>query len=232
MTQKSCRKSFFSTLALAAVMLFSGHAEARHVRGHATHRASFRHHSVHRGGYGHVLQCVAFAKEASEVSLRGNARDWWYNAAGVYARGNAPEAGSILNFRGIRRMPLGHVAVVRAVEDNRTIYIDQSHWNSNGVARNVRVVDVSPNNDWSAVRVSLNDSSGRLGSIYPTYGFIYSRPDGQNAAPQVVLARATTFRHRGTIQGSSPLNHPMSTTEVAEAPDDAFTSDAPNRSIR
>jgi hypothetical protein len=38
------------------------------------------------------------------------------------------------------------------------------------------VVDVSEANDWSAVRVGLG-RSGDFGSVYPTYGFIYDRPD-------------------------------------------------------
>lgn len=238
MKHKSCRKTFSSALALSAIAFFSGQAQARHSSGHHrravfhSHRSNSHHHS-----YTHVIQCVAYAKAASEVVLHGNARDWWHNAAGVYARGSAPQAGSILNFRAIRRMPLGHVAVVRSVEDSRTIYIDQSHWASNGIAHNVRVVDVSPNNDWSAVRVALNDRSGRLGSIYPTYGFIYPHSDNgdRNPAPHVVMARASNvsgFRHRAVLNGSDALSHPMSSTEVAEAPDDVFTSDAPNRSIR
>ena len=121
-------------------MFFASHAQAKHLRsshgGHGvfrSHRASHAYHH-HTFSTAHVIQCVAYAKEASAVVLHGNARDWWYNAAGRYARGNAPEAGSVLNFRGIRRMPLGHVAVVRAVENNRTIYIDQSHWASNGLS--------------------------------------------------------------------------------------------------
>ena len=45
-----------------------------------------------------------------------------------------------------------------------------------GVARNVPVVDVSEANDWTAVRVGLG-YSGKFGSVYPTHGFIYDRPD-------------------------------------------------------
>ena len=103
----------------------SGHAAGRYAGGR-WHPAAGRYHSGYHGG--HVIQCVAYAKSASEVMLHGNARDWWHNASGVYDRGHAPEAGSVLNFRATRRMPLGHVAVVRNVVDNRTIIIDQSHW--------------------------------------------------------------------------------------------------------
>ncbi|NHO34167.1 CHAP domain-containing protein [Acetobacter fallax] len=135
-----------------------------------------------------VIQCVEFAKSESEVVLSGNARDWWYNAAGRYARGAAPEVGSVLNFRPIRRMPLGHVAIVTGTLNSRVIIIDQSHWGQSGISRNVRVVDVSPDNNWSAVRVELNGRSNTFGSIYPTYGFIYPR---QNDVSRVMAARAT-----------------------------------------
>ena len=38
------------------------------------------------------------------------------------------------------------------------------------------VIDVSPDNSWTQVRVSLG-GEGKYGSVYPTYGFIYDRPD-------------------------------------------------------
>jgi hypothetical protein len=44
------------------------------------------------------------------------------------------------------------------------------------VARGVPVVEVSEANNWSAVRVGLG-RSGEFGAVYPTYGFIYDRPD-------------------------------------------------------
>mgnify|MGYP001223810679 CR=1 FL=1 len=158
---------------------------------------------------GHVIQCVAFAKAESAVGLSGNARDWWYNAAGRYARGSAPEVGSVLNFRPIRRMPLGHVAVVTGSVNSRAITIDQSHWAQNGISRNVRVVDVSANNDWSAVRVELSGRQGAFGSIYPTFGFIY--PRAENAAPVM-----TASAERMTIDADN-------TSQVAEAPEDVGT---------
>lgn len=133
-----------------------------------------------RGGYG-GLQCVPFARAASGIELKGNAANWWNAAAGVYARGMAPEAGSVLNFRSTGHMRLGHVAVVTRVVDSRQIEIDHANWagpgaSKGGVSRAIPVVDVSENNDWSAVRVGLGHS-GNYGSVYPTYGFIYDRPD-------------------------------------------------------
>ena len=163
----------------ASFMTCAAQARTTHTTHHNVHKTSARHHH----SSGHVIQCVAYAKSASEVVLRGNARDWWHNAAGVYERGMAPKSGSVLNFRATRRMPLGHVAVVRDVVDSRTIVIDQSHWAQAGISHNVSVIDVSPNNDWSAVRVALNSNSHNYGSIYPTYGFIYPRSAGTDAAP-------------------------------------------------
>ena len=110
----------------------------------------------------------------------GNAWEWWDNAAGVYARGSVPEPGSVLAFRSNGRMRLGHVAVVSRVINPREVEIEHANWSASGmcggVARNIPVVDVSEANDWTAVRVGLG-GSGEFGSVYPTYGFIYDRPD-------------------------------------------------------
>ena len=126
---------------------------------------------------GSTLQCVPYAREHSGIALVGNALTWWSKAAGTYERGHRPEVGAVLNFRATGRMNLGHVAVVSRVVDSRNVQIDHANWSSRGaISRNIGVIDVSPNNDWTAVRVALpwgND----YGSVYPTYGFIYDRPD-------------------------------------------------------
>ena len=214
-----------STMADARTHHRHGHAGGRHAR--RTASASVR-----------VIQCVAFARADTDIALSGNADDWWQNAQGVYARGTAPEIGSVLNFRANGRMRLGHVAVVTGVVDSRTIQIDQSHWNANGISRNVSVIDVSENNDWTAVRVELG-RQGTYGSIYPTYGFIYARPD---ATGRIVTARSDAAAPR-LGRAPSDLRH---TTEVAEMPAMArdvvsqgtdlsgavLSDDAPNRALR
>jgi len=109
----------------------------------------------------------------------GNAWQWWENAEGLYERGDRPEPGSVLNFRANGRMRLGHVAVVTRVVNAREVIVDHANWPSGGrggVSHNVAVVDVSEANNWSAVRVELG-RKGTFGSVYPTYGFIYNRPD-------------------------------------------------------
>jgi len=122
------------------------------------------------------ISCVPYARNATGITLAGNAWQWWDHAAGTYERGSVPEPGGVLAFRANGRMRLGHVAVVTKVINDREIEIDHANWAGGGVARSVPVVDVSENNDWSAVRVGLGRSDD-FGSIYPTYGFIYDRPD-------------------------------------------------------
>ena len=178
-----------------------------------------------RGGGGGI-SCVPFARAASGISLKGNAANWWDAAAGVYERGSQPEAGSVLNFRATGSMRLGHVAVVTNVVGEREIEIDHANWSGpgaskGGVSRGIRVEDVSANNDWSAVRVALGHS-GDYGSVYPTYGFIYDRPDDGS-----MVAKA----------GPRPGSDRAMLNEVAEAPPAAMPvstlpMDAPDRSLR
>ena len=135
-----------------------------------------KHGSVHSYG----ISCVPYARAASGIQVAGNAWQWWVNADGLYARGDRPEAGSVLNFRANGRMHLGHVAVVTRVVNQREVIVDHANWPGSGgrggVSRDVVVVDVSEANNWSAVRVELG-RGGTFGSVYPTYGFIYDRPD-------------------------------------------------------
>lgn len=152
-----------------------------------SHTVPYSTHTAARTkGHGRVarsyggISCVPFARAESGIILSGNAWQWWGNAAGVYARGTAPEAGSVLNFRANGRMRMGHVAVIARVVNAREVLIDHANWPSatmpGGVSAAIPVVDVSEANDWSAVRVGRGHD-GDFGSVYPTYGFIYDRPD-------------------------------------------------------
>jgi surface antigen len=174
------------------------------------------------------LQCVPFARAASGIELKGNAVNWWDAAAGVYERGSRPEAGSVLNFRSTGNMRLGHVAVVTNVMNSREVEIDHANWThagagKGGVSRGVHVIDVSEGNDWSRVRVALG-RDGDYGSVYPTYGFIYDRPDH---GVMVANTLANTGRTNSHFD------------EIAEAPDRSLepiaspqSLDVPDRSIR
>jgi len=177
-----------------------------------------------RGG----LSCVPYARSVTGMNVSGNAWQWWHNAAGAYSRGQVPEAGSVLAFRSNTRMPMGHVAVVSRVESSRVVTIDHANWPVGGrrgaVSRDVAVVDVSDRNDWSAVRVSLGRGAD-YGSVYPTHGFIYNRPDSSGMirmathapAPQLALnAPPRDLRGRGDRSQAQYADRAYD--EVAEAP--------------
>ncbi len=117
------------------------------------------------------IWCVPFAREVTGINLQGNAKTWWDKAENVYPKGQKPVVGSVLNFRSTKSMPMGHVAVVSKVISQRKILIDHANWQRNKVSLNMAVIDVSARNDWSAVRVETLPNT--LGSVYPTYGFIY-----------------------------------------------------------
>jgi hypothetical protein len=100
------------------------------------------------------LQCVTYARSVSDVQLFGNARTWWDQAAGTYARGHRPRAGAVLAFRATGAMPMGHVAVVSKVLDSRRVLLNHANWSRPGmVEREALAVDVSEAGDWSKVRV-------------------------------------------------------------------------------
>ena len=125
---------------------------------------------------GQRVWCVPFARTATGIAIKGNASRWWGAAAGRYQRGKAPHAGAVMAFSATRKMPMGHVAVVSKVVSNRKILVDHANWQRNKVSLQMVAVDVSPKNDWSAVRLESN--RGSLGSVYPIKGFIYPQAAG------------------------------------------------------
>ena len=121
-------------------------------------------------------QCVTFARMFSGIQIFGDAWTWWESATGKYAKGSTPETGAVLVFRPNGKMTRGHVAVISQVLTDRVVQVTHANWGgSRGrVEENVTLVDVSPNGDWSQVRV-WHAPSGTLGvTTYPTYGFIYN----------------------------------------------------------
>ena len=124
------------------------------------------------------LQCVPYARDHSRVTLFGDAYTWWDKAAGKFARSPVPSTGAVMvlyNYAGPNR---GHVAVVRAVVDSRTIKIDHANWLDDGnIYVDDPVRDVSAENDWSQVRVFNLRTQTWGGRIYPVQGFIGPGPD-------------------------------------------------------
>lgn len=119
---------------------------------------------------GQRVWCVPFARELSGINLFGNARTWWGQARGKYARSNEPEVGAVMSFLPTRKNPNGHVAVVSQKLSERQVRLDHTNWQRNRVSRGMLAVDVSPTNDWSMVR--LESTPGQLGAQYPVQGFI------------------------------------------------------------
>ncbi len=124
--------------------------------------------------YAANLQCVQFARETSGVEIFGNANTWWSQAAGRYPRSNVPAFGSVFVLHGYNTTARGHVAVVTHIDSARVIRVDQANWLNGGeISRGVPMMDVSPNNDWTEVRV-WHIPGGHWGArIYRADGFIH-----------------------------------------------------------
>ena len=124
------------------------------------------------------LQCVPYARQVSGIQIYGDAHTWWQQAAGKYARGNAPRVGAVMAFRPHRNMRLGHVAAVSRVIDSRTVLLRHANWSPiNGrrgqIENDVMAVDASLNNDWSEVKVWYAPIGAIGTTAWPVEGFIY-----------------------------------------------------------
>jgi surface antigen len=152
--------------------------EAAPLEAPAVHRLSAR------------LQCVPYAREESGVELRGNASTWWAQARGMYVRTKTPDSGNVMVMRGYRNPGRGHVAVVRQVLSDRSIIVDHANWlNSGEVTLNVPIVDVSPRNDWSQVRVWHIPTQSWGVRVYNVQGFIEPKPVGSEGGAVSHAAR-------------------------------------------
>jgi len=138
-----------------------------------------------------VLQCAPFARQISGIELYGNAGTWWSQAQGRYERGHEPRVGAVLAFSSSRSMPVGHVAMVSKVVSDREVLLTHANWSyRGGIERNVRAVDVSPNNDWTDVRVwygPIGDLGQRSNSAF---GFIYPEEATPAAKAPIRIAMA------------------------------------------
>lgn len=165
-------------------------------------RVALNDDSVVTGGGGtHLppyLQCVPYARQVTGINIYGDAWTWWGQAEGRYARGFTPKVGAVMALKPHGNSRLGHVAAVSRIIDKRTILIRHANWSPiNGrrgqIEDNVRVVDVSPENDWSMVRIWFAPIQALGGSHWPVEGFIYpvkpkkdepkARPAGAPPAP-------------------------------------------------
>lgn len=148
------------------------------------------------------ISCAPFARELSGIALYGDAADWWRQADGRYARADQPILGSVLVFRRSARLPSGHVSVVSRLLGARRLQVTQANWVPGSLDRDQLVVDVSADNDWSAVRVWYPPIRQLGASQYSTYGFILPR----RPATRDELQRATgpAARHALDTRGRPP----------------------------
>lgn len=178
-------------------------------RSAGNHRRSRTYASTAASG---GISCVPYARAVTGMQVTGNGGDWWGNAAGLYDRGQRPEPGAVMAFRANQGMSRGHVAVVRQVVNAREVRIDHANWGGPGIRRgsvmqNISVVDVSDRNDWSAVKVQSGWNAEAFGRTYPTYGFIYNRPDDAV--------------NTGTAYAGLPVRRSTRYEQVADAPEAA-----------
>ena len=137
-------------------------------------------------------ECAPFARALTGVGLTGGAADWWYAAVGRYVRSSTPNEGSLLVFRRTGRLPEGHVAVVSRVLSRREILVDQANWVHHRVSDDQPVIDVSPDNDWTLVRVWWPPANAMGIAEYPAYGFI--RPDRPASHDQLLADTPRAIR--------------------------------------
>lgn len=121
-------------------------------------------------------------------------------------------------FRSAGNMVLGHVAAVAKIVDARTVLLDHANWSPiNGrrgqIERGVTAIDVSPENDWSQVRVWYAPIGGVGTTAWPVAGFIYAEP--ARSAP---LGGSTSL-----AKAFAPVREPI-TAKPSRAFADAFAS--------
>ncbi len=156
-------------------------------------------------------QCVPFARLMSGIQLFGDAWTWWQQAAGRYETGFQPRAGAVLCFKPTARMRLGHVAVVSQVLTDRVVQITHANWSpiegSRGkVEKDVTVIDVSQQGDWSEVKVWYDPNRDLGGSTYSTNGFIY--PD---ASARIMADSGVARMQNGAIAMAQSAASQMAT---------------------
>lgn len=163
-----------------------------------------------------AIQCVQYARQASGINLKGDAWQWWNAASGVYDRGRTPKDGAVLVFTRQGAMRYGHVSVVTRVLSNRLVLVDHANWapartsGRGAITTAVPVLDVSPKNDWTQVRVWFHPTNDFGTRVYRTDGYVYQPRDpraGRPAIHQVAVNKAAQMfpADRSLARQAKPL---------------------------
>jgi hypothetical protein len=100
------------------------------------------------------MQCVPYARAHSGVSIFGDAYTWWAKSDGQYVHRSEPKLRSVMMLTGYAGPNRAHLAVVSSIVSQREIRVDHANWSNDGaVYIDDPVMDVSPDNDWSEVRI-------------------------------------------------------------------------------
>lgn len=183
------------------------------------------------------LQCVPYARQVSGIQIYGDAWTWWDQAEGLYVRGSRPKRGAVMSFQPYGNMRLGHVAAVSKVIDSRTVLLRHANWSPidgrrGQIEDDVRAVDVSPDNDWSAVRVWFAPL-GKLGTTaWPLNGFIYPEMIRSKAEP-MILASANSAKTKAATWPSAkpqPVAQKPANKPVLSRPVQLASADFPKNS--
>jgi hypothetical protein len=151
-----------------------------------------------------ALQCVPYARAQSGIDIYGNAGTWWGQAEGRYQRGAEPRVGAVLAFQPSRAMPIGHVAVVAEIVDDRHIYLNHANWSGPGrIERRALAEDVSEDGDWSEVRVWYAPQGALGRRENATFGFIYNEAPAAAPAIDVAPMIAATVSANLTFAGTN-----------------------------
>ncbi|SNB74167.1 CHAP domain-containing protein [Arboricoccus pini] len=124
------------------------------------------------GSAASTLECAPYARRVTGVALYGDGADWWTQAAGHYRRTKEPAKGAIIVFARTSRLVHGHVSVVESLISERRITVRHANWVPGRITTAQPVVDVSPGNDWSRVRVWWQPTDSLGITVYPVLGFI------------------------------------------------------------
>lgn len=149
------------------------------------------------------LECVPYARQLSGIQIYGDAHTWWGQAKGRYARGTRPQVGAVMAIRPHGNSRLGHVAAVSRIIDSRTILLSHANWSYPGkIEKNVTALDVSPENDWSKVRIWYGPGRNLGAAHWPVAGFIYNAKPGAATQPTQLAhgpAKQSKRRHADPI---------------------------------
>lgn len=177
-----------------------------------------------------AIQCVPYAREVSGINLKGDAWQWWNAASGVYDRGRTPQNNAVLVFTRQGSMRYGHVSVVTRVISSRLVLVDHANWapartaGRGAVTTAVPVLDVSPKNDWTQVRVWFHPTGDFGNRVYRTDGYVYRPRDNRQDHPAVhkaALTRATEMfpgDHALARQAMQPKPAALETSKTEAAP--------------